>query len=648
MNDRAASRAAPGGARGATPRRPIAAALGLFLASPAIASGGVAAAAPLPDAALPRGRNAIVLYQDTPNIPFIYALNEGLRRALRDVDGLTVYTEHLDLSRFPDPGYADGLRGWLRAKYAAVPVDVVLAAGPPAAAFATRPEPLWPGVPVIFFAVDERAADDLASVPGVTGLVHRSPIGETLELALRLLPDARRLAIIGGAAPTDRIWEGPLREEAAKLAGRVEVVELLGLPVPELTERLAALPRGTPIVGVSFLRDGAGRTWTGPELFSALEPSAPGPVFSVWDFLVGRGGAGGVVLDVGRLGEEAGRVARRILEGEAPGAVPVRRTGDPHPLLDGRILARWGIPGSRVPPDAEVLFRPRPAWVEYPRTALAIAAALLVQGALIAWLFLERRRRRLAEHAAGESQAAVAHSNRVASLGELAASLAHEINTPLASIVVSASSMRRLLGARPAPGDAELRESLSVIESEGRRAGEVIRRMRAVLRREPSTSGPVDLADVAREALALVQPRARQKGVEMTLEATPGLPPVEGDRVQLLQVALNLLLNALDAVAALPPERRRVAVGVSPDGDAVGLLVADAGEGLAPAARARLFEPFFTTKPAGLGMGLPIARSIVEAHGGRIWLEDAPAGAVLRVRLPAGRAVAAAARAVAP
>jgi signal transduction histidine kinase len=607
--------------RGAT-----ALALGLCLPAPAF-----------PVAARPGDRPArtvLVLYQDAPNVPAIVALNDGLRRVLQRAEGLSVFSEHLDLSRFPGPAHEEGLRRWLVTKYAAVELSLVVAVGPAAVAFAARPDPLWPGVPVLFCAVDDRAAPGFERLPGVTGIAHHYPVRETMELALRLLPDASAFALVGGASAPDRFWVDVLRAEAARLPSGIRVVELFGLPMDELLEALRRLPRGTPIFGMTFLRDGAGRPWTGPEAIRAMDPVAPGPIFTTYDFLVGRGAAGGVVLEFERIGEEAGELALRTIAGGPPALPSLGRSRAFRVLLDGRVLERWGIPDARIPPGAEVRFRALPPWKDHPWATAGVSAALVVQAGLILVLLLERRRRRVAETAAGESRAAVAHMNRVGAVGELAGSLAHEINTPLASMQNSARAIRRLLSARGHAVDDDVRTNLGIIESEGQRAGEVIRRMRAALRREPARSVRLDAGEVARDAVALVEPLARRRGVDLRLDA-PGAPAsVDGDRVQLLQVLLNLLLNAVEAAAPQPPDRRQVAVRVATAGGAVRLQVADQGGGFTPAARARLFEPFFTTREDGLGMGLSISRTIVEAHGGRMWIGDAPGGAEVNVELP--------------
>jgi len=597
----------------------------LLLATSANAQGASGAKTP---------RNVLVLFQEPPNIPMIVELNDGLRRVLQRAEGVSVFTEHLDLSRFSGPDFQEGLRRWLLAKYASLRLDLIVAVAPGAVAFATQPEPLWPGVPVVFCAVDDSFSPEFEQLPNVTGLVHHYPIRETMELALRLLPTARAFAMLGGASAMDLQWKKPLEAAASHLPADLRMVELFGLSMEETLKRLEGLPPGTPLVGVTFLRDGAGRQWTGPEVARALEPVAPGPLFTPYDFMVGRGAAGGVVLDFFKVGEEAGRMALRVLAGDRVTAIPVQRSASARVVLDARILERWGIPARRIPPDAEVRFRTLPPWKEHPWVTVSVGAALVLQGGLILVLLVERRRRRVAEAAAGESRAAVAHMNRVGSVGELAGSLAHEINTPLASIQNSARALRRLLSARGGDVDEDVKTNLGIIEGEGQRAGEVIRRMRAVLRRDPGRTARLDAAEVAGEALALAATQARQREVDLRLETSGESMSVDGDKVQLLQVLLNLVLNGIEAVSAQASERKKVSVRIFPSVGGIRLQVADAGNGFDPAARARLFEPFFTTKESGLGMGLSISRTIVEAHGGRMWLGDDPGGAVVNVELP--------------
>jgi len=583
-------------------------------------------------------RNVLVLFQDAPIIPFTVELANGLHRTLQQGDGVSVYVEYLDLSRLPHRGFNGELRAWLHSKYTQIRPDVIVAVTPGAVAFATGPDPMWPGVPIVFCAVDERVASDFVGLPGVTGVTHHSPIRETMELAIRLLPRTRKLALIGGAAPEDMPWEQLMRADAARLAGRVEVIDLFGLPMGELLKRLAGLPSGTPIMGVSFYRDGDGHPWSGPEVLRVLEPSAPGPIFSIHEFLVGRGLVGGETLDWDAIGAQAGNLALRIINGERAVADGFETTSATRVVLDGRILRRWKIPDRLLPPGSTVRFRAPFPWEEYPRTTMAIGLALVLQGLLIVGMLFERRRRLVAQHIAADSQAAIAHMNRVSAVSELAGALAHEINTPLASILNNARAARRLLALQAAPIDTDVAESLLAIESEGERAGEVIRRVRGVLRRETPQAGPLDLREVVREAVALVEPQAHRLDVTIQVELSPSLPAVDGDRVQILQVILNLLLNAMEAVADLPPDERRVFARTDSDEAGVRITVADNGKGFAADVRERLFEPFFTTKPTGLGMGLSISRSIVERHRGRIWVDESPGGGVIHVRFPAGNA----------
>ncbi len=246
-------------------------------------------------------------------------------------------------------------------------------------------------------------------------------------------------------------------------------------------------------------------------------------------------------------------------------------------------------------------------------------------------------RRKEVESELQRNRQELAHVARLSAMGELAASLAHELNQPLTAILSNAQAAQRFLAAKPADW-AEVREILKDIVQDNNRAGEIIRRMRAMVKKEKLEFATVDLASVISDVVLLVYSDAVLHNVRVSLEPNPDLPPARGDRVQLQQVILNLLLNAFDAVKDSPVNERRVVVQT--EQDAAGMLkvgVCDRGTGLGGDNLARIFQPFYTTKRDGLGMGLPISRSIIEAHGGRLWAENNPdCGATFYFTLPVG------------
>lgn len=235
--------------------------------------------------------------------------------------------------------------------------------------------------------------------------------------------------------------------------------------------------------------------------------------------------------------------------------------------------------------------------------------------------FADITRRKENELELRRQRADLAHAARVAMMGELAASLAHELNQPLTAILSNAQAALRFMTAKR-PDLEEVREILKEIVQDNGRASEIIRRIRALVKKEDIEFAPVDLASVVADVMMLARSDAVLHSVQISFEASSGLPPVRGDRVQLQQVILNLLLNAFDALKGCPAQDRRVCLRVERESARMlKVTVRDRGTGLSSDNLKKLFQPFFTTKRDGLGMGLSICRSIVQAHGGRMWVE---------------------------
>ena len=257
------------------------------------------------------------------------------------------------------------------------------------------------------------------------------------------------------------------------------------------------------------------------------------------------------------------------------------------------------------------------------RTVLIHLKRVSIQGATVLYTCRDITELKHAEKELATTRLELTHAARVALVGELTASIVHEIQQPIAAILTNASAGLRLTkdGAeRPEP--AELYETFSDIFQESNEAAQIIERLRTLMRKRPLELQPLDVNEVARDVLRLVAADAHRRRVTVRLELSPGLPIIAVDRVSLQQAILNLVVNAMDAMDPDTTEERRVVVRTCNTETGVEIAVSDTGRGIAPGDMPRLFEPFFTTKKDGLGLGLAISRSIVEAHAGRIWAES--------------------------
>jgi PAS domain S-box-containing protein len=243
--------------------------------------------------------------------------------------------------------------------------------------------------------------------------------------------------------------------------------------------------------------------------------------------------------------------------------------------------------------------------------------------------------RKRVERAYTQVQTELAHANRVATMGHLTASIAHEINQPIGAAITYANAALNWLG-RQSPNLEEVRRALGLIVEADIRAGDVIDRIRALVKKAPARKDRVEINEAILEIVELTRREMVKNAISMHMQLAESLPAVQGDRVQLQQVILNLLINAIDAMSEMSEGPRELLISTqSTELEGVLLAVCDTGPGLAPESADRLFESFYTTKPGGLGMGLSICRSIIEAHQGRLWATaNIPRGAVFQFTLP--------------
>ena len=266
-------------------------------------------------------------------------------------------------------------------------------------------------------------------------------------------------------------------------------------------------------------------------------------------------------------------------------------------------------------------------------TATVVMAVLLVETSTL-YADVARAAAQESERRYREMQLELAHANRVATMGQLSASIAHEVSQPIAGTITNARAALRLMEAEPHDLDG-LRRALERIVRDGNRAGEVVDRVRALVKKAPARRDTLDVNEAMIEIVRLTQGEVTKHGVATRTQLASDLPRIEGDRVQLQQVMLNLIVNAAEAMEAVPEGARHLIVSTArAEADHVLVAVQDSGPGIDAAALEGIFGAFYTTKPDGLGMGLSICRAIVEAHGGRLWATSGPEGALFQFTLP--------------
>ena len=586
----------------------------------------------------------VVIQGSDPLMPAPASRLQGMRRALSaHAPGIVdVTTESIDNSRFGSPELEAAFLGLMRAKYANAPVDAIVALGAFGLDFAARHRAeLWSDAPIVYhaFASDAR---DRPLPPRVTGVAPSAGAGDTLSLARRLQPDAKRVVIVAGTGLGEEARARKTVAAVRAVRPPLDAIRVAGT-LEEVKRALAALPPDTIVLYDGMARDSRGATYFPSDVVDVLAAVSTAPLYGHFESSLGRGIVGGALIDASEQGRILGEAVADVLAGRIASDAPMRAGASPACTVDARQLARWGIPRERVPDGCTLAFHEAGLLAAYPWQVSGAIALIVLQAALIGALLIQWRQRRRASSETQQMRVELAHASRLATVGELTAAISHEINQPLGAVQSSADAAEMLLEG-PSPRIDRVREILANIRAANHRASEVVRRLRTLLQKHESSRQPFDLAETVDDVLRMLDSELRRRRIAIEARSSVRPLPVEGDPVQIQQVVLNLVMNAMDAIGGAPAERRRIRVRLATDGEGMAVVqVADRGEGIPEANLPHLFESFFTTKPQGMGLGLSVSHSIVKAHGGRIQARNnSHGGATFVVTLPLGESPAAA------
>ena len=578
-------------------------------------------------------KNVLILHAFQSSLPANVKTDQGITSSLRSggVDVKNQFFEYLDLARNPGPEHRKVLAELMRSRYSQQRIDLIITQYPEALQFLLNEgRTVFPEAPILALYLFSRTELPKTGRLIIQHFTNLDMIG-TLESARKLVPGAKRVYVVGGVSSMDRTLENQARLGFKKWEGQLDFRYLSDMSFEDMLSEVSSAPPGTIVLFIALLADVTGKTYIPRDVVQRLSQVSKAPVFGLYNTLLGYGIAGGFLVDFEYIGAKAGELAVNILTlGPSPDKTSATLDVPPVPMFDWQQIRRWGFNETALPADAIILNKPVSAWERYKLYILGAVAFCLAETTLVIFLIVQRRRKKVAEAETARTRTELRHVERSSRMGELTASLAHEINQPLGAILSSAQAALRFL--QSATPDLNLfRTILQNIVQDDKRAAGVITSLRSMLKREESRREPLNMNTLLDEVLNLFHSEAIVRNVTIERDIDTSLPPVLGDKIQLQQVVLNLIMNAAEAMSESPLEhqKRRIILRTRATDHGIQVAVLDFGPGIDSTKLVNIWQPFFTTKSTGLGMGLSVSRSIIQAHGGRISAESHPDGGAM-------------------
>lgn len=522
-------------------------------------------------------------------------------------------------------------------KYHDRSIDLIVARGERALNFIERNgATIWPGTPAMYYSISSPAIYWRPNSAHISGVFVDHDYAANLALILQLQPDIKRIIQLVQSSHNDEVQTLHTKLNAIATARRPDLkVETVGQkPLPDMLKLVSSLPADTVLLAMTIAGDRDGVRYSSDEILRSISTQASVPVYGMRSSYIGNGVVGGHVMNLSEHGREAGLLALQLLNNPHGGPY-TQISQKTRCVIDDRQIQRWGLNFKDIPADCDRPFHIPTFWE---RNAPQIIAFVLMTAVILLLVFgyqWQRRKRLKADEEANRQRTALAHVARLGSVGELTASIVHEINQPLGAIMANADAATMMLNQQSYP-DHELRAILTDIRDDNLRASQIIQKLRVLLSKRSLESKPVSLNEVINTSRSLLGNLAIKHHVTLVIELAPDLPQIMGDSTHLQQVLINLASNAMEAMEAVPPAERTLSIKTEQSNAShICLIVTDQGPGIPTNIMPNIFESFYTTKAEGMGMGLAIVQTIVDVHCGRIEvINEAKGGATFIITLP--------------
>lgn len=584
-------------------------------------------------------KSILLLSPNMLNSPYLYDFYSAFKAKLNAerAEPVIIYEENLDLSRFPLSSDQTNLDTWLKTKYKDIKIDAVVVVGQTVLNYLlTHQQLMWLDTPILFTLASDSEIRKMSLPVNVTGRTLKAGFFDVVQMAKALLPNTQHIAIIGNTAEHD-VYRNDLPDEIARLSVDIDIIDLRGKSLPELELAVKQLPKNTVIYFTALTVDDKLRKVVNEFALEKIVRQSNAPILADNPNYIGFGPMAAISFDAGIQGRDTADLLNQILIGKKISSLPISKSTF-IPLLDWRELNRWGVSKNNYPADSEVRFYVPTAWELYRWQIGLIFSVITVLLTLVGALLLERKRRNAAVAESRHRLAQIAFMNRKITATVYSEAIAHELIHPLAAILSNTEAAQLFLNQCP-PQIAMVQEILVNIRRDDLRAGDLIKSMRGLLTKSESTESLVNVNEVVQKVLNFLAGEAKIRQVQLIESLAPVTLIVIADAIQLQQVMVNLILNALDAIDEADGARRCISIFTAVhEINNVLVSVADTGVGFDENIE-RVFDSFFTTKEKGMGLGLAITEAIVQAHGGRIWAENCPDGGVVHFSLPLSKTV---------
>jgi signal transduction histidine kinase len=581
------------------------------------------------------GKNILILYSFNPTRPGYQIITDGIRSQLTNAygDAYNLHMEYMETERYPKNEYPEDRFELYNEKYRDVKLDLLICVGID-----------------LVTAVRQHAGDHLKSLPTVTLDYDFSDIGYQIETslndktaeiqfkvnawksistALSIFPDTRSVCFICGISIPDRLMCDLTMKAAQNIDPDIKVDFLENITMDEVLKKVRHLPENSIIMIPNFNTDSKQVTYFNPEAVRLISQATSAPVFTFTDMGIGDGAIGGYILSFEKVGLLGGEVAVKILNGADPNSFYITEKDYYEYCFDWRALKQWNLIGSELIPKESIIKYEEISFLQKYRWIIIIASLfLLLQTLLIINLVYLNRKQKMVTRQLIDSDnrfRELVREDRILSLGQLTASLSHELNQPLTAILSTAQAGIRFLDSNNADPEM-LKEIFQNIVEDDKRTASILSSIRGLMKLEQREKEKVNLNTLIEEMASIYKSEAVEKKIKLDINLTDQPVFIEADGIQIQQVLLNLFTNATQAIEKAGTRNRAIIISEFTDNDVVTVTVRDFGEGIDESMKDKIFKPFETSRKEGTGIGLAISHTIIVNHQGKIWAENIPGG----------------------